>query len=319
MKLAIIVIFILILMYLYHCNSIIETHENKYNTCSSDLTVLSDMNDSIRQKIDRIIYELHDTINNGLDISTLNSLIRNEVIKANIAISRLNKKNMTTKDGEYIDDVKELLQKLDKEVEEEYLETLDDEQKEDYIQEMEIMNDAEDKYLDGARLITVPKERLFLKYQKCLNNPKLKETEESLEKIKELMKEKKEIQEEIHSINKQYSQLQKEFNFLEENHEKIRATDIQKLTNKYNTLLDLIEGDDINNKLLKLKDMIQKATKYDENQQSMPSQMYQKQYPKPPSKQYPKQSRRMRRPSIRRGMTRKRKTPSRGRRRRRRR
>ena len=121
------------------------------------------------------------------------------------------------------------------------------------------------------------------------------------------MKEKKEIQEEIHSINKQYSQLQKEFNFLEENHEKIRATDIQKLTNKYNTLLDLIEGDDINNKLLKLKDMVQKATKYDENQQSMPSQMYQKQYPKPPSKQ----SSRMRKPSTRRRMTRKRKTPSR--------
>ena len=254
-----IILFILIIMYFYYCSdNVIEYHENNEHTCNSQITVLSDLNHSTREKLDRIVYEINDVINNDLDISTLNAFLRNEIIKANIGVERLNKKNIINNHGMYSDEVKELLNELDKEIEEENIKKLEDNQKEDYIQKRESIKEKEEKYLDGEKLITIPKELLFSKYQKCIDNPILKESKQNQERVKELIKEKNEIQEEINIIHQKYGDLQKEFDFLKENQEKITKVEINKLTKEYEALMNIIEGDTINNKILKIKEMNQK-------------------------------------------------------------
>tara|TARA_Y100000817_G_C16847648_1_gene540705 strand:+ start:509 stop:1504 length:996 start_codon:yes stop_codon:yes gene_type:complete len=259
-------------MYSYYCSNIlIEFHENVDETCNTQLTVLSDLNHSTREKMDHMIYKINDIIKNDLDVSTLNSVLRNEIIKANIGVDTLNEKYMTTNKGEYIDEIKKLLNILDEEIEKETLDILEDEEKNEYIQEREKLKEKEEKYLDGEKLLVIPKELLFSKYQNCIDNPVLKESQRNQEQIKSLITEKKEIQKDVDVLNERILKLQKEYDFIKQNQEKITNNEIKQLTNKYNSLLNIIEGDTIKQKILKIKEMNKKVQSLKDEQQQIPS------------------------------------------------
>ena len=173
--------------------------------------VQSNINYPIREELDMIRHSIRNNLT--IDENVVDELVKNEIMKSEMLVSQINEKYLTNVNGEYPPDIREVLNTLNNEIEEERVSGASTQKEKENLKEIfnKKMKD-EHQYLDGNRLASTTKKQLFSKYKECTisdgyNYEKIKEDKaKCLTERSKLKKEYHELKEEHVALNKKFSE-----------------------------------------------------------------------------------------------------------------